>query len=766
MTQQGSILGNRVLRKEDRGLLVGERRYFADMATTQTAHVVFVRSTIAHADIVELDISEALSMPGVLAVHTSATLETPPEPVLPFLDQVMAKPHLCVDRVRFVGDIVALVVAETAAQAIDAAELVIIDYEPLPVVADIESGITEDAPLIWETLGTNVVFETSSNYEADVLAGAHTIVRERLVSQRLAAAPIEPIGCLAEPDGDHLTLWIPSQNPISIADQIAAAVGIGRELLRVAAPAVGGGFGAKGGYYAEFGLAGRIALLLNRSVMWTSTRSEEMLTLTQGRGQIIDVELGIDESGGLVGLRADCLADAGAYGGLGAFLTSLTQLMMHGPYKISAVAFRGRAVATNTTRISAYRGAGRPEAAQAIERVMDAGARATNTDPAEFRRRNFIQPSEFPLTTSTGASYDCGDYEASLDAVLAASGYERLRADQRERRASRSRRQLGIGVSSYVEITAPPGLSGEWGRVEVNTDGTATMSVGTSSHGQGHDTSFSMIVSDVLGIDMDSVTLQQSDTDLVPKGGGTVGSRSLQTGGSVLLEASKVVLAKAKDLAAHLLEADREDIVVADGGLQVAGVPASSLSWAELATTAADEEARPDDMDPGLAHELVFETKGSTYPFGSHVAVVEVDIETGGVELIRHIAVDDAGRILNPMLVRGQQHGGIAQGVSQALFEWVRYDEDANPISPTFMDYLVPGATEFPSFEATNTETPSPNNPLGAKGIGESGTIGSTPAVHGAVIDALSHLGVTHLDMPLSPERLWRAIEASRNPEG
>jgi len=761
MTQQGSILGNRVLRKEDRGLLVGERRYFADMATPDTAHVVFVRSTIAHADISELDISEALSMPGVLAVHTSATLDIAPEPTMPFLDQVMARPHLCVDKVRFVGDIVAVVVAETVAQAVDATEMVIVDYEPLPVVADVESGMAEDAPLIWESL----VFETSSNYDADVLAGAKTVVRERLVSQRLAAAPIEPIGCLAEVDGEHLTMWIPSQNPITVADQIAASVGVDRDNLRVAAPAVGGGFGAKGGYYTEFGLVGKIALLLDRAVMWTSTRSEDMLALTQGRGQIIDVELGIDEDGGLVGLRGECLADAGAYGGLGAFLTSLTQLMMHGPYNIGAVAFRGRAVATNTTRISAYRGAGRPEAAQAIERVMDAGARAMNIDPAEFRRRNYIQPSAFPLTTSTGASYDCGNYEAALDAVLEASGYEQLRADQRERRANGSARQLGIGVSSYVEITAPPGLSGEWGRVEVNNDGTATMTVGTSSHGQGHDTSFSMIVSDVLGIAMDDVVLQQSDTDVVPRGGGTVGSRSLQTGGSVLLEASKVVLAKAKDLAAHLLEADPSDIVVADGALQVAGVPASSLSWAELASAAADESARPHDMEPGLAHELVFETKGSTFPFGSHVAVVEVDIETGGVELLRHIAVDDAGRILNPMLVRGQQHGGIAQGVSQALFEWVRYDEDANPISPTFMDYLIPSATEFPSFEATNTETPTPNNPLGAKGIGESGTIGSTPAVHSAVIDAMSHLGVTHLDMPLSPERLWRAIETSRTPE-
>ena len=409
---------------------------------------------------------------------------------------------------------------------------------------------------------------------------------------------------------------------------------------------------------------------------------------------------------------------------------------------------------TNTTFIGAYRGAGRPEATQMVERVLDKAAAAIGMDPAEIRRKNYLQPDAFPLTTLVGANYDSGEYERSLDAVLEASGYSELRDEQTRRRETNDPMLLGIGVSSYVEVTAPIGLHVEYGSCEINDDGSATIKVGTSSHGQGHDTAFSMLVNDVLGIPMDQVNHVDADTETVARGSGTMGSRSLQAGGSAVYEASKVVLEKGKQLAATLLEASADDIVVGDGALQVAGVPAKSVSWAELASAAAEQE-----IEGGLAHELDFDGTDSTYPFGSHVAVVEVDSETGEVELLRHIAVDDCGTILNPMLVHGQQHGGIAQGVAQALWEHVQYDEDANPVSASLMDYLMPSAADLPSFEVSNTETASPRNPLGAKGIGESGTIGSTPAVHNAVCDALVHLGVEHIDMPCTPQAVWKALQ-------
>jgi carbon-monoxide dehydrogenase large subunit len=398
-----------------------------------------------------------------------------------------------------------------------------------------------------------------------------------------------------------------------------------------------------------------------------------------------------------------------------------------------------------------------------VERIMDVAADLLGMDPAELRRNNYLQPGQFPYSTATGANYDSGEYEKTLDAALAASGYAELRREQEARRASGATKQLGIGLSTYVEITAPLGLFTEFGSVSVEEDGTVIAKTGTSAHGQGHDTAFSMIVSDLLGVPMDKVRLVQSDTAEVPRGAGTMGSRSLQTAGSAIFTASNVVLDKARKLSAHLLEANVDDIVKGDDGLQVAGVPARALSWAELSQAANDPARRPADLDEGgLSHELDFSEGDSTFPFGSHVAVVEIDLETGGITLLRHVAVDDCGRILNPMLVTGQQHGGIAQGVAQVLFEHVQYDAEGNPMSGTLLDYLMPSAAEMPSFETSNTQTDSPRNPLGAKGIGESGTIGSTPAVHNAVVDALSYLGVTHVDMPCTPEKLWRAIEGAR----
>ena len=476
--------------------------------------------------------------------------------------------------------------------------------------------------------------------------------------------------------------------------------------------------------------------------------------MAQGRAMVMNAELGVNKDGSIVGLKARVVADAGAYPAIGAILPMLTMQLSQAVYDIPAIDFFAQSVVTNTTFTGAYRGAGRPEATQMVERILDKAANAIGMDPAELRRKNYLQPDAFPLTTLVGANYDSGDYERSLDAALDASGYKDLRAEQKRRRESDDPMLLGIGVSSYVEVTAPIGLHVEYGSCEINDDGSATIKVGTSSHGQGHDTAFSMIVNDVLGIPMDEVTHIDADTQEVARGAGTMGSRSLQAGGSAIYEASQVVLEKGKQLAATLLEASAEDIVVGEGALQVAGVPAKSISWADLASAAIEQE-----IEGGLAHELDFDGTDSTYPFGSHVAVVEIDRDTGNVELLRHIAVDDCGIILNPMLVNGQQHGGIAQGIAQALWEHVQYDEDANPVTASLMDYLMPSAADMPSFEVSNTETASPRNPLGAKGIGESGTIGSTPAVHNAVCDAVAHLGIEHVDMPCTPQSVWKALQ-------
>jgi carbon-monoxide dehydrogenase large subunit len=480
-----------------------------------------------------------------------------------------------------------------------------------------------------------------------------------------------------------------------------------------------------------------------------------MIAMPHGRAQVQYAEMGFRRDGTITGLRCRVIADTGAYAYFnGALAMGPTRMMAQGVYRIPAIGYDAAAVLTNTTPVGAFRGAGRPEAAAMLERVMDMAADELGIDPVEIRRRNLLTADEFPYQTRTGVTYDSGDYGAALEEAVRLAGYDSLRAEQARRRAANDPLLLGIGVAVYVEITAGGG-STEFGAVEVHDDGTATIRAGTSAHGQGHATSFAMIVSDTLGIPLESIRFVQSDTALVPRGGGTGGSRSLQMGGSAVLAASESVLSKGRALAASLLEADPADIVLSDGRLGVAGVPTSSLSWAELAQTGRQRD------EPLIAEEDVTQS-GPSFPFGAHVAVVEVDSETGRVRLLRHVAVDDCGRVLNPLIVAGQQHGGIAQGAAQALYETFVYDADGNPLTSTLAEYAMPAASELPSFETANTETPSPLNPLGAKGIGESGTIGSTPAVQNAVVDALSHLGVRHLDMPATPERVWRAIEEAR----
>jgi carbon-monoxide dehydrogenase large subunit len=766
MAAAGSILGNPVLRLEDPALLTGGGKYVDDLVEPGMLYVSFVRSTLAHANVVSVDISEAESMPGVVGVYHAAgnDLGMPPFQSFPMMPATLNRPIFAGERVRFVGDIVAAVVAETKSQANDAADAVIVEYEALPVVNTPMAGLDADAPLLFAEHGSNVCFGTDIGQDSDPLEGADAVAEVTMVSQRLAGVPIESNGVVAVPGDGGLTLWVSHQSPHSIQAPYATMLGLEPANVRIVCPWVGGGFGPKAAGYVEHLVAAKVALLTNRPVKWVESRSEDMVSLVHGRDFLMTAKLGVTNAGRIVGLDAHVVAAAGAYPGIGAILPMLTQMMSVGVYDVPKVRFKTSSVLTNNTPVGAYRGAGRPEATQLIERVLDVAADKIGIDPAEIRRVNFLQPGKFPLTTPTGANYDSGEYEKALDAALAASDYKALRAEQARRRAAGDVRQLGIGISTYVEVTAPVGLHIEFGAVEINDDGSATVFAGTSVHGQGHHTAFAMLASDVLGIPMDKITLVNSDTARVPRGSGTLGSRSLQTAGSAVHLASREVLDRAKKIAAHLLEATADDVVVGDGGLHVAGVPAKRVSWADLAASAKDASKLPDGVAPGvLRHELDFDGTGSTFPFGAHISVVEVDTETGAVTMLRHVAVDDCGRILNPMLVAGQQHGGIAQGAAQALFEWVQYDAQGTPVTANLADYAIPAASELCSFETSNTQTDSPRNPLGAKGIGESGTIGSTPAIHNAVVDAVSHLGITHIEMPCTAENVWTAIQAARS---
>jgi aerobic carbon-monoxide dehydrogenase large subunit len=761
----GSILGNPVRRTEDPRILRGDAEYFDDLRVEGLLHVAFVRSTMAHARIESADTSEAAAMPGVVAVYTADDLGLEPGQGFAMVPAALSRPPLAHDVVRFVGDIVAVVVAGTRAQAADAAEMVIVDYDPLPTVIDPEAALADDAPLVFPEHGSNLAIEFNFGDDPSILDDADVVVEGRFLNQRLAPVPMEPNGILVELDGDDgLTLHVPTQNPHGVRDPLAGVVGLDEARVRVVATAVGGGFGAKAGMYPEFAIVATAARKLGRPLKWSETRSENMTAMTHGRGQIQYIELGLKRDGTFTGLRGRIVCDGGAYPGIGAFLPYLTRSMSQGVYRIPRIQMNSKSAITNTTPTAAYRGAGRPEAAALLERIVDMAAVELGRDPVDLRKQNFLRPEEFPLTTVTGANYDSADYVKALDEACRVAGYEELRRDQAQRRERGDVKQLGIGLSVYTEVTAG-GLFQEFGAVEVHTDGTVTATVGTSPHGQGLETAFKMIVAELLGVPMGVVNVVQSDTALVPRGMGTMGSRSLQIGGTAIYKTSELVVDKAKRLAAHLLEADVADIVVHEGeGVGAAGAPATALSWAELAMAAGDPARRPADFEEGLRAELDFNQGEATYPFGAHIAVVEVDTETGRVELLRHVAVDDCGRVINPLLVAGQQHGGIAQGVAQALYEGVEYDDDGNPQTANLMDYAMPSAAELPSFEASNTETPTPLNPLGAKGIGEAGTIGSTPAAQNAVIDALSIFGIRHLDMPLTSERVWQAIRDAATP--
>ncbi|PXY37130.1 carbon monoxide dehydrogenase [Prauserella coralliicola] len=753
----GSVLGTEVRRVEDPELLRGQGSYVDNLEVEGVLHLAFVRSPFAHAEVTSIDVSEAEKADGVVAVYTAAELNLPPVRQFIEINPDCVRPPLATDRVRFVGDPVAAVVAESAAAAADAVELVDVDYEPLTAVVDPEEALADDAPLQFPDLGSNIAAGERDAVGSELLDDADVVVRARIENQRVAVVPLEGNAIAVVPGGPDedydLTIHVSTQAPHAVWSFAAKAFGLPKQRVRVVAPHVGGAFGGKFGLIAEHEVAIGAARALSRPVKWVETRSENLQAMPHSRAQVQYAELGLKSDGTITGLHCRIIGDSGAYAGFGGgFALGPTRTMAQGVYRIPKISFGALAVLTNTTPTGAFRGAGRPEAAAMLERLIDMAAAELDLDPVELRRRNFLRPDEFPYTTVVGTSYDSGDYDLPLREALRLADYEELRAEQARRVEAGEHTLLGIGVSTYVEITGGGG-GGEYASVEMSPEGRATIKVGTSGHGQGHPTSFSMLVSDALGIPMESIDFVQSDTSVVPRGGGTGGSRSLQIGGSAVREASELLVRRAKELAASRLEAAVEDIeLTEDGQLGVVGVPGASLSWADLAR-AAEEDGGTLDAN------IDFKPDGATFPFGAHVSVVEVDIETGYVRPLRHIAVDDCGRILNPLIVRGQQHGGAAQGISQALWEQVTFDEDGNPVTGTLADYLVPSAMEIPNLEVANTETETPRNPLGAKGIGESATIGSTPAVQNAVVDALKHLGVRHLDMPLTPQRVWRAVE-------
>jgi carbon-monoxide dehydrogenase large subunit len=764
-----SILGTRVVRTEDPRLLTEGGAYVGDLRVPElagAAHVTFVRSAVAHALITSVDTSAARAAPGVVAVFTSADMDDLPSPPpagdggggggeapMP-LGGVWAEPLLAVGRVRYVGEPVAMVLTDERSQGEDAAELVSIDYDPLPAVIGVPAALSGET-LLFPEAGTNVPAARGGPPSADLFAGCEVVVEREIANQRVAPVPLEGRATAAAWRGGRLTVWTSTQNAQLARFVLAGALGLAPDAIRVIAPDVGGGFGAKIGIDRDGVAVAWAARRTGRQLRWTETRSENLCGMTHGRAQRQTITIGGGRDGRIQAYRLSIVQDAGAYPRMGGFLPMLTGLMCPGVYDIPKVETSYQVVVTNTTPVAAYRGAGRPEATAAIERAVDLFAAEIGMDPAEVRRRNLISPDMFPHATPTGARYDTGRYEQALDTVLAAAGYQELRDEQDRRRRSGEVIQLGIGLSTYVEITAADAAAGETARLVVDADGGATVYTGSSAHGQGHHTAWAMLVQDELGIPMERVTVIHGDTDAIPVGTGTYASRSLQLGGSAVHKAALEVKDVARRLAADLLEASEGDLELdtASGRWQVRGDPGTGVGWGQVAGHATERQ---------LVADVAFTGDAPTFPFGAHLAVAEVDTETGKAQLVRHVSVDDAGIIVSPVLAEGQRHGGIAQGAAQALLEEVVYDGDGNPLTGTLADYAAITATELPSFELLSMETPTDLNPLGAKGIGEAGTIGSTPAVQNAVIDAVAHLGVRHIDMPATPERVWTAISEAR----
>ena len=781
MAPTKQIIGQKVLRKEDPRLLSGQGQFVDDLHLPNTSHLMFLRSPHAHAKIRRLDITRAESLHGVIEILTGKDVreELGTVPFMAKLPNLRIPPHyiLAVDRVRFVGEIVAAVVAESPYIARDALDLIEVDYEPLPAVVDPERALQKDSPVIYEEWNSNVA-GTYSLVSGDVLRAfrkAHKVVKARLVNQRLAPSPME---CRAVQSSYHsgdrmLTLWSATQIPHLLRNYVARSLKVPDNHLRVVAPDVGGGFGSKLNIYPEEILTPYLAMRLGRPVRWAETRRENLQATTHGRDQIHNVEMALEKDGRILGLRCRSIADIGAYLYLfTAGIPTSTADLATGCYKIPAVSYGLTEVFTNKMATDAYRGAGRPEAIYMIERMMDLAARELGLDPAVIRLRNVPQPKEFPYTTATGLVYDSGNYAGVLKKALAAADYKKLRARQtrlrKAERRSEAGKLLGIGMSSYVEICGtgpasdrPPGGGWESGTVRIETSGKVTVLTGSSPHGQGAETSFAQIVANGLGISVDDVVVLHGDTQAVPAGIGTFGSRNTAVGGSAVFLSTQKLKQKMTAIAARLLETKPAKIVWRGGKLAIKGSARKFVTFDDVVKAAYRARELPRGMEPGLEATTYFSPPEYTYPFGAHVCVVEIDTATGETKILRYIAVDDCGRVINAMMVEGQVHGGIAQGIGQALYEEVVYDEAGQLVTGSLMDYVIPKAEQLPDYVCDRTETPTNVNPMGVKGVGEAGTIGATPAVVNAVLDALVPYGVRHMDMPLKPEKIWKVIRAA-----
>lgn len=780
--QQEQIIGKRRVRREDPKLLSGENRFADDLVVPGALHLVLVRSPHAHARIQRIDLSAARSMPGVVEVFTGKDLQAewagPMPCAWPVTADMKNPAHypLAVEYVHYAGEGVVAVVARTQVEAVDAAGAVIVDYEELPPVLELEEAV-KDGVLAHEDLESNASFVWALEPNPEALDAAFrdaaVTVSERYVQQRLIPAAMEPRAMVVVPSpmGGDYTVYSATQIPHVLRVMLALTVGIPETKLRVIAPSVGGGFGSKLDVYSEELLCLALARRLRQPVRFTEERGEGTMATIHGRGQVQHIELAANADGKVTGIRVKLLADMGAYLQLvtpgvpllGAFL-------YHGVYDVGAYSFTCTGLFTNKTPTDAYRGAGRPEATYAIERAMDTLARKLELDPAEIRRRNFIPAEKFPYDSVAGLQFDSGSYHANLEKALERAGYSDLRREQEQRRAAGNPRRLGIGVSCYVEMCglAPSRVlaslnygAGGWEAATVRILPTSKVQVvtGTAPHGQGHETSWSMIVADKLGISPDDVEVLHSDTAIAPYGMDTYGSRSLSVGGTAVYLATERVIEKAMKIAAHQMEVAEEDLEYVGASFRVKGSPEQQLPLAAIAFEAFTAHNLPDGVEPNLEASISWDPPNFTFPNGTHIAVVEVDEETGHVELVRYIAVDDCGNQINPLIVEGQVHGGITQGVAQALYEEALYDSSGQLLNASLADYLVPSACEVPSFELDSTVTPSPTNPLGVKGVGEAGTIGSAPAVINAVVDALSDLGVTDCPMPATPERVYRLIQ-------
>jgi len=785
------FVGAPMLRKEDPKFVTGQGRYTDNLSVPGMLWVHLVRSPFAHAKVNGVDVSRALQMDGVVAAFSGADLAEEWKAGItcawPITEGTKVPSHwpLVKDKARHVGDPVAVVVAESRGLAKDAAELVEVDYEPLPAVTDIEAALAAGAPLVHDEFGTNECYVWSFGKDSPVpprnepdpiFAAAEVTVKERYRLPRTMPSPIEPRSVLVQPAPaqEEFTIWSATQIPHIVRTLLTLELGIPENKLRVIAPDVGGGFGSKLQHYAEECICVVLARRLGRPIKWTEERSEHYLVTHHGRDTVEEVELAADRDGRLRGVRVRLIC------GMGAYLQLLTPgipilgaWLYAGHYDVDTYDLEVVGVFTNNTPTDAVRGAGRPEATYAIERAMDALARKIGKDPADLRRMNYIPPDRFPnFTIASGLTIDSGDYPATHDKLMEVLGYDGVRREQAERRERGDTKVIGLGLSTYIEMCglAPSRVAGalnlacglwESATIRFLPTGSVEVLVGVTAHGQGHATTFSQIVADQLGIDYADVEVIAGDTAVVRMGMDTYGSRSLAVGGIAMHKAGEKIIAKARTLAAHQLECAEDDLEWAGGNFTVTGTD-RSVNIKALAFAAWTAHDLPDGVEPGLEESYVYDPPNFSWPNGAHACVVEVDTETGSVKILRYVAVDDCGVVVNPLVVEGQVHGGVAQGIAEALYEEARYDEEGNPLNGNMITYMIPGPPELPSFELERTVTPSPTNPLGVKGIGEAGTIAAPPAVINAVVDALSHLGVTNVERPATPERVWRAIQEAK----